>query len=371
MCSELARGYLLLGRGPEAIALADEVLPIAERLELIHEAMQLLVTRGAALAGVGRVRESIVVLMGGVESCRANGLNDVELRARVNLSYAAAAEDPELAYRTAREGVDLARHLGMRGYSFYLLSNAAELAIRIGDWDWILPEVEEAAQLETDHAAQMRLAEIRGLRGLDAWPALDRLLEQVLSSSEIQAPASVLEVRAIVALSQGDFRAAVDAARDSYQRNIAPDATALQTASRAGAWLGDRTAVAHAAEVMAALTGRVPAAMRRESDAVLHALDGRRPEALVAFIDAIRRWRDLGYEFEAAMCELNLATMLGTDVKEAAAAADDAAAIFDRLGARPLNELLSRARTASSARVERSPVSAGEDAAIPASREIA
>jgi class 3 adenylate cyclase/tetratricopeptide (TPR) repeat protein len=346
MSAELARGYLLLARGGDAIALTDEVLPIAERLDLIPEVMQLLVTRGAALAGAGRVREAMVVLIGAVQGCQTYELPDVELRARVNLSYAAAAEDPELAYRTARQGVDLVRRLGMRGYGFYLLSNAAELAMRIGDWDWVLPEVEDAAQMATDLAAQMRLAEIRGLRGVDVRPELDRLLEAVSGLTEAQAPASVLEVRALVALAQGDFRAAAEQARDSYDRNVAPDATALQTASRAGAWLADREVVAHAAEVIASLIGRVPAAMRRESDAALAALDGRRQDALAGYLDAMRRWRELGYEFEAAMCELNLVTMLGADSAEARAAADEAKAIFERLGAAPLLERLAEAMAA-------------------------
>ena len=80
---------------------------------------------------------------------------DVELRARVNLSYAAAAEDPVLAYKVARDGVDLARRLGMRGFGYYLLGNAADMALRLGEWEWATPELEEAVgRLGRRHGGQ-------------------------------------------------------------------------------------------------------------------------------------------------------------------------------------------------------------------------
>ena len=55
---------------------------------------------------------------------------DVRLRARVNLSFAAAAADRELASRVARKGHELTLRFGMRGNASYMLGNAAELAIR-------------------------------------------------------------------------------------------------------------------------------------------------------------------------------------------------------------------------------------------------
>jgi class 3 adenylate cyclase/tetratricopeptide (TPR) repeat protein len=347
LAAELARAYLLLGRTDDAVKVVDEILPTAERLELTRDTIELLVTRGPALAGMGRLREAIVTLSGALEASTTYGLADVGLRARVNLSYAAAAEDPELAYRVAREGVELTRHLGMRGYAFYMLSNAAELAIRIGDWDWLLPELEEAIQLETDVASRMRLAEIRGLLGLDVSDELDWLEERVADKTEVQAQASVDEVRAIVALASGDHRAALDYARRSYQTNIAPDATASLTALRAAAWLGDRQALTEALDVVRKQPGRVSSVMRREAEAALAALDQRRPDALAGFADATRGWRELGFDFEAAVCGLNFITMIGPSEPAARAAAEEAGGVFDRLGTAPFQRLLADARNAS------------------------
>jgi hypothetical protein len=96
--------------------------------------------------------------------------------------------------------------------------------------------------------------------------------------------------------------------------------------------------------------GRVPAAIRREAEAALAALEGQRGEALTTFTDAVRRWRELGLEFEAAVCGLNLVTVLGVAEPEARAAAEHAASVFERLGAKPFAALLAQAtRTASPA----------------------
>jgi len=342
--AELARTYLLLGRAADAVAIADETLPAAERLDLPRETLALLITRGPALASLGRVREAIVTLVGAVSSGASNGWPDVELRARVNLSYAAAGDDPQLAYRVAREGLELARHLGMRGYGFYLLGNAAELAVQRGDWDWALAQLDDAvAAIHTDFTAQMRRAQIRGLRGVEVEEELERVAAFIADTTEVQAPASLDEVRAEVALARGDFAEAHRLAKRSYTQNIAPDSTAPRTAGRTAGWLGQASDAREALDLLRAQPGRVSAVVRREIEAALAALDGRRAESLAGFVEAIRRWRELGADFEAALCGLDLTIMLGITTPEARTAAEEAAVIFRGLGAQPLLERLDEA----------------------------
>ena len=343
LASELARCYLLLGRDVDAVRVVDEILPTAERLALTRDTLMLLVTRGPALASMGRIREAIVTLTGAVDACTSYGVVDVGLRARVNLSYAAAGEDPQLAYRVAREGVDLSRKLGMRGYAFYLLGNAAELAIRIGDWDWALPELEEAAQFQEDLAARARRAELLGLRGEDVTADLQEVASRGYEMTEVQAISTTDEVRAIVALGQGDARAALDLARHAYETNLAPDSTGPQLATRAAAWLGDAEAVRHALGPIERHPSRVAAAARTEATAALAGLEGRRGEAVAGFVDALRRWRELGLEFEAAVCGLTFVKMVGVAEPAARDAADHARVLFSRIGARPFLGLLDSA----------------------------
>ncbi|HEY8169511.1 MAG TPA: hypothetical protein VIH24_00265, partial [Candidatus Limnocylindria bacterium] len=347
LCAELARSYLLLSRGADAIRVVDETLPVAERLELTREIIELVVTRGAALAGLGRPSEGTIILRGAVSAASAAGLPDVELRGRVNLSYAAAADDPELAYRVAREGLVLADRLGMRGYAYYLIGNAVELAIRMGDWDWAVAAAEGAAGASgLDLAARLRRAEFQGLRGHDVSTELQALTDELADVTEVQAQSITAETWAMVKLAQGDHRAALDLAQGVYRVNLAPDGTSPWTAIRAAAALGDPDAVTDALRAIEEIPGRVLSAVRREGEATLAGLAGRRQEALHGFLDAVRRWQELGLAVEAAFAQLNLVTVLGASDPEAAAAGEAARALFQRLDAQPLLDRLAEAQAA-------------------------
>jgi hypothetical protein len=161
--------------------------------------------------------------------------------------------------------------------------------------------------------------------------------------TEVQAQASVEEVRAVVALARGDNHEALELAQRAYRRGVVADATAPATAIRAAAWLGD---AGSARETLAALDGqhgRVVEAARREAASVLAILEGRRDEGTTGFIDAIRRWRELGFEFEAAMCALSLVTLVGPGEPDTRAAGLYAGAVFERVGASLHHALLVRA----------------------------
>jgi tetratricopeptide (TPR) repeat protein len=312
--------------------------------ELARGTLELLITRGAALAGMGRPREGTIVLMGAVSAASSAGIPTSELRGRVNLSYAAAADDPELAYRTAREGLELSRKLGMRGYAYYLLGNAAEMAIRMGDWDWALAELEEAvADSEHDTAAQMRRAEILGLRGHDVAAELQGLADLAAGWTELQAQSSVGESRALVALARGELRAALDLAQAAYRINAAPDGTGMETAIRAASGLRDGDAVTDALRVLEPFPGRVTTAVRHEGEAVLAGIAGRRKESLAGFLDAIHRWKELGLTVEVALAQLTLVTVLGATDAEARTAAEEARVVFERVGSPPLLDRLAAA----------------------------
>jgi hypothetical protein len=241
--------------------------------------------------------------------------------------------------------VELVQRLGIRGWS-YMLANAAGLAIRIGDWDWAARETDVAAESPHDIAAQMRLAEIQGLRGQDVERELQRLAAIVADMTEVQAIASVDEIRAEVAFARGDDAKALDFARRSYRVSLAPDSTTVQTAARAAARSGDLAGIKEAIHAMEGQPGRVSAGIRREAEAATAVLEGRRSEGIAGFIDAIRRWRELGLEFEAAVCALNLVTMVGPGEIESRAAGLFAGGVFQRLGASPHHALLERAMRA-------------------------
>ena len=347
LSAELARSYMLVGRQEDTLAIVDATLPTAERLELTRETLGLIVTRGATLAVLGRLREGMVSLLGAVAASSSYDLPDVGLRARINLSYAAAAEDPQLGYRAAREGVELARHLGHRIALQFLLGNASEMAMRIGDWEWALAQLEEdAATAAPDDVSVIRLAEMRGLQGADVLDQLEQQADAIADISDLQWRSGLAEVRALVLLARGDLAAALKLAQEAYRLNLAPDGTGVITAARAAAWLRDLDALREPMTLLAGQPGRSPAAAHSEAKAAAAALEGRPGEARTGFSDAWRRWREIGMETEAALCALTWVRLLGADDPEARAAADSAAGLFERLGMTPFLEQLTAARRA-------------------------
>jgi hypothetical protein len=74
------------------------------------------------------------------------------------------------------------------------------------------------------------------------------------------------------------------------------------------------------------------AAQRRTAEAGLAALEGRIDESAEIYLDAIERWRSVRSVLDLALCELDLATVLGAD-HEDATAAKEARDIFEEIGA--------------------------------------
>jgi hypothetical protein len=253
----------------------------------------------------------------------------------------------------------------MGGFGYYLLGNAAQAAIVVGDWEWVLTETSEAMESNPDDlSARMRHAQVVGLRGGDTDAEFEDIAREVADWTEEQVFSSLDEARASVELARGETRRALDLARNAYERIRAPDSYSTQLAVRAAAWLGDSGALTDALRQVEGEPGRVPAALRREGQAALAALDSKRSEALAGFLDAIRRWREIGLEAEAAVCALSLVTLLGPSDSLARAAAEDAAATFQRLGATPFQKLLADAMSGTGS------VPSHTDPSAPAKRPI-
>ena len=168
----------------------------------------------------------------------------------------------------------------------------------------------------------------------------------VADLTEAQTQSTVDEVRASVALARGDASAALGFAQRSYRQVVAPDSTAVSTAARAAARLGDLAAAREALGVLEGQPGRVARTAAREAGAIVAILDGRTGDGVAGFVDAIRRWRDLGLEFEAATCALTFVTMVGPTDPEARDAAEHARLVFERVGATLHQALLDEAMAA-------------------------
>ena len=366
LSAELARLEMLLGRGRDALTRTEQVLPIAEGLELTRDTLELLVTRGALLANNRRLTEAMVVLLGAVNRARSLQLPSLELRARVNLSYVTAAEDPLLAYSVAREGLVLARHLGIRGSGFYLLNNASDSAMHVGEWEWALEHIDEALVVDPDgdFGALVRKAQISVFRGEEYETLIAKAEALLPDSTELQAFSMIDDVRTDAALATNRLEESRRFAIASYTRVDSPDSAARARAGRLSVWLDDPESVRRILAEFSEAPGQVARVNEIELAAGLAALEDRTREATTGYRDAAARWRALGVRFDLALCDLTMVRALGTGVPEAREAAAEAREIFSALGAVALLALLDAAE----ATAPRAKGSSATREEIPASR---
>ena len=158
------------------------------------------------------------------------------------------------------------------------------------------------------------------------------------------------ETEAVVSLAAGEldtaFAKGMLAATEDPSGTSA--LTSVATAGRAALWLREPQSLAAAVERLAETQahGAWLDAVRLGLEAGLAALEGRTDEGAAHFAGAAKALRDLDVPFDLALTQLDRITVLGADHPDSPAAAEEARAIFARLGAKPFLERLEAALAA-------------------------
>jgi class 3 adenylate cyclase/tetratricopeptide (TPR) repeat protein len=348
--AQISRGYMLRGEWQESIRWADLALADAERGDVLDLVTHTLITKGSALASTGRWREGSGLMDVGRRLAEEHGLWIAYLRAIANLSGALAETDPRAAVSAGRSGWEIAKRYGYSRLAMTVLGNTLEISLLfVGDWS---PEARELAALRLDDVgAGERAALLGGLRMVravedpdadlsEAWPDVTGLDPAIRSGIEFD--------QAVVALAAGDLRIAFEAGRASAGQFINASNGSL-VAARAAIRLGERGLAREMLAIHDALGVFGPAhTVNRDGiAAALLALDGRWPEATVAFRDAIRRTAELGLEMSRAQLLLDAAFVAPPGDAFGIEVGRDARALFERMGARAfvvqVDALLARA----------------------------
>jgi class 3 adenylate cyclase/tetratricopeptide (TPR) repeat protein len=349
------------GQDDQASALEwlERYLPVAERLGLLEPTTRGIMGRGMALLTSGRPREGLVLLRGAHQMALTNDLPEVELNARILLTFFEQWGDPAGGLALAREGVEIGRRVGSRSYGFGMVGNSSICAFRVGEWDWAGEMLDEwlGLELTTSHFAEFFVdrAILRSLRGQDVDAAAD--IEEAArlrtTMTDPQFESYELLARAWRSLANGDLAGARAHAERAHSITSYFQPLALPMAARATLWAGDRTdaATALAALEAAEYWGPVLEVDKLVARAGVAALSGRGPEALAAYREALRGYRALGLAFDEAIAVVDMATVLPTperDAPDVTAAIDAARETLTRLGAAPfLARLESAASNAS------------------------
>ena len=367
LANQFARALFLDAQSDASIRVCDQFLGDAERLGRTDLVADGLITKGSALAVIGRPIEGLGVLEVGQRVAERAGLASAAARAMVNRTYYLAAADPREAWRVAAEGLEYTERMGLVGEHFGILGNAAFAALHVGEWSAVHARIEAALGSETLPLEERiflfeSASVIEALRGAPIAAArLAEVQAQVADRTDVQVRAIVPNMTAFIALGEGRDRDAADAWLEVTRLGLAIFSTVfLEYAARALLWAGDLSGARSALAGLVDQHGPAEVTGRGAIEAGVAALEGD-GSALGRYGAVLRMTRDLGLVFDIALIGIDMATLLEPDEPEVAAAAQEAREILVRLEAKPLIERLDRAMARGAAQPASGP-SAGQDA---------
>ncbi len=362
--TSLAACLIPSGRGDEAALVNEEALTLAQHYELPELLYQGLISRANRLSYAGRAEEARLNYEGAISLARRHGITRGELLAEANLADDCMIYDLPGAEDHARAALAAARRRGRRdgeAWAGVLLMYILTMAGRFEEARQLGTELLQAGGDERPGADKIsgQLAHLEALCGnTDAARAHLSGCRAWVSSDDIQKRSTYLSTEAMVLLSEGDSRHALESARRAIDEAMSGGIglanevirLAFPVAVEAAIDLSELEEADQLAELVAVRPpGEVPPYLRAQvtrSKALAAAARGE--DELVAeklaSVEAI--FRDLGYGYWRARTQLDLAEWFAgrQRLEESATLATEAAATFAAVGAAPM---LVRARSLS------------------------
>jgi len=349
--SELVRAYAN-SRNPRALELVDGVLEKAEQLELMPIVAEGLINRALVLGYAGRYYEPVAILRGVLPIAEAHGLNWPRSRALNNLSVLLLSDDVVESVRVIDEAIDLSRQAGALGRLIFFRAGLVYPLFLLGRWSEVETLMTEIADVDTSDAnvTEFLLGAALYLAFRGDSERADAMLER---AKPLVAEASLGALAAHQTYIEASVGAVAGRLADSYRLAANGMATANSThavfnadwAARTGLWMADQGRVRKAADAFASFRypGRVFKAMNIQGQAAADALEGRAGDATSRYLEATRLWRDLDVPVPLALALTDMSIALGTSDPKGAAAAEEARAIWTRLGSPPMLARLDQA----------------------------
>jgi hypothetical protein len=177
---------------------------------------------------------------------------------------------------------------------------------------------------------------LRAERGESSIEQIDQLTKGMDRMSDPQIWSGVHFVRSVDAMARDEFETAFNEAIRALELDPPNGDLYAHYAGMAALWLGDVDRARLAAKYLDGLPlgGKKPRAIRIGLSGMVDALEAR-PAAASHLRDGMRRLVELGLAFPGAQLGVAFAMVAGVDHAEARAAAEEARAVFARVGARP------------------------------------
>ncbi len=339
LLAQLSRALFFREHHQRAVEVADRALEAAERLDVVPIVADLLMTRGSALAHLGRSYEGLGAVRAGIDLADEHGLVSTALRGRLN--FGVLASDPRTSFDAAKAALEIARRYGLRGFVRTLVGNLASAAVEVGEWDLAIREYALALDESTDalDTRYLRWAAvtIEAWRGVDLADEVEELVAWARSLGEAGALEAIPGLLAEVGIAAGRYREACDGWLAYAPTDALNAPNAYLHAGLSAVLAGDRDRAARAIDGLDGLPGhgRLRSVDRGMLGAGLAALDGRRQEALREARAVMAEYGRLGLAWRPALGSMALVAALGAGDAEVAEMAAAARATFERLGATP------------------------------------
>jgi class 3 adenylate cyclase/tetratricopeptide (TPR) repeat protein len=342
----LARAKSQLNEKVETLRLADQALPVAEHGDHPRLLARGLIIKGAAMGGLGRLREAIALIRGAEDVARENDLIGEVLPALTVRGYYLGEVDNAQALECYREGLALARRVGHRAFSRNFTNNIGYTSFLTGDWDVGLAAMDAVLAEDLDTIGRIWLLSnaliIRVSRGDDVDDQLAEMERLAATVDDPHVSTAPSDTRANHAQAQGRLEDAQRHWLSAVGAWSSQEPAAYYQAARPALWAGDLDKVR---EYLAGLDatgfhGPVVEARRANLRAALAALEGRSREAVALYREAFDAWGQLKVLWEQALTGLDMATVLDHTEPAVGAAIRFARETFTRLGARPYLERL-------------------------------
>ena len=347
--AQFARAVFLRDDHQRALGIIERVLDAAERADLRAILADAIVTKGSALASLGRLREGMGVIEIGERLARANGETLTVLRGLNNRLPDISEFDGKAARDVALDGLAISRRIGDRGWMLQLLFAAGFSNYFVGEWDQAM-ELWQSALAEDPEPAD-RLGPffgtmmVRAARGEPVTGAIEEIERIGATLSDPQVTWVTIAAPAWIALAQGRLADAIDLWRGGVPSYPGFAREWLPSAARMSIRLGD-TAGAQADLAHLDERGLPTPRLRAERLGIqggLAALEGRAADAVRLYSEALGGFREVGFPFSEALTAIEMATVLDPSIPEVAAPIEAARTILTRIGARAFLDQLEAA----------------------------
>ncbi|MFN8622984.1 MAG: AAA family ATPase [Chloroflexota bacterium] len=335
----LVGGFVRRGDRVAALALVDELLPVAEASPDRALILELLQTKAGVLSDLDRKTEAFGALSAVASLAAEAGRMDLSMDAQgslVTLWY--MDRDPVRALALDLPAIEYQKRTGNRYAILITVGNGVEIAVDTGDWAWA--ETEMRALLEMDLAGLDRAMVLH--LGAIQWLLRGRDVTEMLAEADgLTGDTPGLDFqndsRGYRAFLAGDLATAIAEWREMARLSPLNAPFAFTKAARAALWAGEAESVERDLAALAPLrVGRRVSDLHAVTlEAGLAALRGDRDRARAGYRAAIAAWRELRLPWPEAVACLDLVIVLGPDDPDAPAAAERAREVFTQLGAAP------------------------------------